>query len=437
MKLILLLWIPMTHFLIIGKCSLEVGLKARRVLDSLGSKLLLEISCKLQQTPSDKECDYVLFCYIIKNERQNAWGTLAQLCQSYDVDVKDPIVIHAKGVISEAENVSQSHLTLTLPYYAPYFIRKLKCLATFACTDSLEEPRVLSAVISNEADKDIYRYLEDRERPVKDEPMKDTGITTLLLYLNKLLERFVTVQANETMAQTQRVEEVIKSNKKFIQELNTQLASRIQHVNKTLNAEISSRRQDIQNWKFTIHILSHYYGQLEGNFEIFSQEMRDSLSGINATLHQIIKTGNEVKNALKQLEDENQLQGSYCINREGNCPVRFSSGYLYFDEENDNFSAAVAGEGTDNTSSDLLYFCCRSDRSPDIPIALPRHSPFYLYRYGGACQRVEGMSYTEEYVYFDTEDTGNQDAAYPPVPDGKINGINITLCYYDEKEYRK
>ena len=73
--------------------------------------------------------------------------------------------------------------------------------------------------------------------------------------------------------------------------------------------------------------------------------------------------------------------GAYCINRVGSkCPADFQSGYIDLDEEDTEFEVEGNVHGA---LPDMLYFCCRGDGSPDIPITLPRSSLFYLYRFGG------------------------------------------------------
>ncbi|KAH9512793.1 hypothetical protein Btru_038201 [Bulinus truncatus] len=66
-------------------------------------------------------------------------------------------------------------------------------------------------------------------------------------------------------------------------------------------------------------------------------------------------------------------------------------------------------------------------------ILLPHRTAFYLLRFGGTCQSVYGMTVSEEYITFDTEDTFNQnnDQHSPPYPDdGSLDNITFRLCYY-------
>ncbi|CAL1541395.1 unnamed protein product [Lymnaea stagnalis] len=127
--------------------------------------------------------------------------------------------------------------------------------------------------------------------------------------------------------------------------------------------------------------------------------------------------------------------GSYCINKNGNCPLGFSQGSLIWDEEDDNANVTRSWGGTlpDNTigrNSELL-FCCRRDNSPDMAIFLPKGDPFYLYRCGGKCQQVYGMKVTEELIHFDTENDKNSDVRAGLHPDAGIDDIRLELCYYE------
>ena len=121
--------------------------------------------------------------------------------------------------------------------------------------------------------------------------------------------------------------------------------------------------------------------------------------------------------------------GAYCINRVGSkCPADFQSGYIDLDEEDTEFEIEGNVHGA---LPDMLYFCCRVDGSPDIPITLPSSRPFYLYRFGGKCQQVKDMQVTPERILFDTENENNQDDYENDVhPDGKLEDIEIELCYY-------
>ena len=132
-------------------------------------------------------------------------------------------------------------------------------------------------------------------------------------------------------------------------------------------------------------------------------------------------------------------QGSFCINRivHQPCPTGFSEGTVQFDAEDDD----PTNEGRNNVVDDYggahirLSFCCQDSGSASVPIQLPTSSPFLLYRYGGACQAVQGMSVSEEVLKVDTEDDDNADRLYGKHPDVDQPGtsIKLYLCYYVQK----
>ncbi|GFO47890.1 Apextrin-like protein 1 [Plakobranchus ocellatus] len=85
------------------------------------------------------------------------------------------------------------------------------------------------------------------------------------------------------------------------------------------------------------------------------------------------------------------------------------------------------------TTGSALYFCCMSSGSAQTPISLPTRSPFILYRLGGQCQEVAGMSVSLETIHIDTEDSANNDLVSGASPDIDISDDNPTtihLCYY-------
>ncbi|XP_013090705.2 uncharacterized protein LOC106074468 [Biomphalaria glabrata] len=124
--------------------------------------------------------------------------------------------------------------------------------------------------------------------------------------------------------------------------------------------------------------------------------------------------------------------GSYCINRVGrHCPAGFKSGGFRINEEKNYYSGTVGGFLLETGPNFYLRFCCRADGSPTTPIILPNGSPFYLSKFGNLCQEVYGMTSTEEYIYLDTDDSNNEDMAFPPHPEGFANnGFQMWMCYY-------
>ncbi|KAK0047469.1 hypothetical protein Bpfe_023176 [Biomphalaria pfeifferi] len=124
--------------------------------------------------------------------------------------------------------------------------------------------------------------------------------------------------------------------------------------------------------------------------------------------------------------------GSYCINRVGrHCPAGFKSGGFRINEEKNYYSGTVGGFLLETGPNFYLRFCCRADGSPTTPIILPNGSPFYLSKFGNLCQEVYGMTSTEEFIYLDTDDSSNEDMAFPPHPEGFANnGFQMWMCYY-------
>ena len=127
--------------------------------------------------------------------------------------------------------------------------------------------------------------------------------------------------------------------------------------------------------------------------------------------------------------DEPWPVGAYCIIRGASkCPGNFHSGSVFIDEEDEEFSGTNGGV---LQGQETIFFCCRNDGSPSTPITLPSSRPFYLYRFGGKCQQVKDMQVTPERILFDTENDNNEDEYDNDFhPDGKLEDVEIELCYY-------
>ncbi|XP_059174019.1 uncharacterized protein LOC131954399 [Physella acuta] len=125
--------------------------------------------------------------------------------------------------------------------------------------------------------------------------------------------------------------------------------------------------------------------------------------------------------------------GSYCIHSVGQCPSGSNQGYVYATSEHTHPASTKSGHlptmnaGLDYTQT---FFCCRSDGPASEPVYLPTARPFYLYRYKGECQRVEGMSVSSERLVLDTDDVNTDVFQNQFHPDGDINNWEIELCYY-------
>ena len=70
--------------------------------------------------------------------------------------------------------------------------------------------------------------------------------------------------------------------------------------------------------------------------------------------------------------------------------------------------------------------------SVNVGMVLPTAQPFVLYRYGGTCQTVTGMTVRQLYLHFDDEESSNNYCSGTH-PDDSSCGRNhdLYLCYYN------
>ncbi|XP_071095708.1 uncharacterized protein [Haliotis cracherodii] len=128
--------------------------------------------------------------------------------------------------------------------------------------------------------------------------------------------------------------------------------------------------------------------------------------------------------------------GDYCVMKYGTCPSDFQEGWIYWNDErhnNKNMAGGALPDGVYNDNTRIAY-CCRDDGLPIHEIALPSSKPFFLLKYNRGCQRVTGMSLTEEYVQTDTEDIWGDDSlggSHPYIDGGK--NPRMHYCYYAPK----
>ncbi|GFS03889.1 apextrin-like protein [Elysia marginata] len=137
----------------------------------------------------------------------------------------------------------------------------------------------------------------------------------------------------------------------------------------------------------------------------------------------------------RQINTMSWPQGSFCVHKLSNqdCPTGFSDGYVHFDTEDTNDKTE---DNSNVAAGSDLYFCCQNSTSAYLSIVLPTHSPFFLYRKGGVCQAVQGMSVSEEYVQINTEDDRNNDrpsGSYPDIEQPGSSVIKLNLCYYTKR----
>ena len=129
--------------------------------------------------------------------------------------------------------------------------------------------------------------------------------------------------------------------------------------------------------------------------------------------------------------------GRYCIFKKGDCPKGFKEGYVFWDDENDKNINKKGGTLPDGRydQDTLVYYCCRTDGDRYTAISLPVISPFYLKPFNASeCQRVKGAIATEEFIRFDTEDSGNKDRQNGSYPHGAgIANHRLLYCYYESR----
>ena len=136
----------------------------------------------------------------------------------------------------------------------------------------------------------------------------------------------------------------------------------------------------------------------------------------------------------KQFNRSSWPQGVFCIHgvQHKPCPFGFDYGRAYLDTENSDPSGEARNNVASGPNNIHLYFCCQNSSSAREPIQLPTSSPFLLYRYGGECQSVQGMSVSEEFIQINTEDSSNFDFVSGSHPDVDQPGsvMKFHLCYY-------
>lgn len=132
--------------------------------------------------------------------------------------------------------------------------------------------------------------------------------------------------------------------------------------------------------------------------------------------------------------DQTWQNGTYCLLKHGTCPTGFTSGFVYWDDEdlnNDNSKGGTLPDGTYDKNT-KIYYCCRNDASPQIAVFLPTDRPFILLRYGNTCQTVHGMHVRDLFVKWDDEDLRNKDktGGMHPLDDGGSGDHKLHFCYY-------
>ncbi|XP_060582741.1 mucin-2-like [Ruditapes philippinarum] len=135
--------------------------------------------------------------------------------------------------------------------------------------------------------------------------------------------------------------------------------------------------------------------------------------------------------------DQQWPRGSYCLLKKGSCPSGFSSGSIFWDDEditNHNAAGGILPDGTYNKNTNM-FFCCRNDGSSSTKLLLPTDHTFVLIKYRQSCQSVFGMSVHEVYVRWDDENTFNKDksSGAHPLDDGGSKDHKIHFCIYQKQ----
>ncbi|CAH3166652.1 unnamed protein product [Porites evermanni] len=127
--------------------------------------------------------------------------------------------------------------------------------------------------------------------------------------------------------------------------------------------------------------------------------------------------------------------GKYCIYKKGGyCPINLTSGYIRWDDEDNNNKNNKTGTLPDGVydRNTKIEFCCRTDGNKNNPISLPTLKPFFLLAYDSAeCQHVKWAVVSVEWIRFDNEDSSNADDQGGSHPHGAgIDNHKIHYCYY-------
>ena len=133
-------------------------------------------------------------------------------------------------------------------------------------------------------------------------------------------------------------------------------------------------------------------------------------------------------------------EGTYCVNWNINhpCPPRFQPGRVVLDQvDGTEYHTADSRVVELSGTYTYLHFCCKESLPHDMAVSLPTDRPFYLYRYGGTCQKVQGMQVRPEYIDIRTEDRINGDDGHGLHADVVISAgepTRIELCYYSKDQ---
>jgi len=133
--------------------------------------------------------------------------------------------------------------------------------------------------------------------------------------------------------------------------------------------------------------------------------------------------------------------GNYCLLQQSptiSCPVGFTSGYRYHDDEDGNNENDKTGTifGNIGMSSNTQYnFCCRQSSNTAAMYLYPtllKRVPFYLFKRGSTCNPVVGyQTPSNEYLFLDDEDSNNKNKYGGWLPAGSYDrNTRYEYCYY-------
>lgn len=127
--------------------------------------------------------------------------------------------------------------------------------------------------------------------------------------------------------------------------------------------------------------------------------------------------------------------GRYCVFKVGDCPGHmFENGSITWSDYNSKVSTkGYLPEGDYYTSGlTTIEYCCRGDGLASNPIFLPTDKPFYLLRFKGQCQRVNGMAVRDEMVKWQPyySDKSTRDGVHPDIT--SVGDIELHYCYYSK-----
>ncbi|GFS14675.1 apextrin [Elysia marginata] len=122
-------------------------------------------------------------------------------------------------------------------------------------------------------------------------------------------------------------------------------------------------------------------------------------------------------------------EGRYCVNKITGfrCPDGLEYGKV-------DMSIADTKVKRAESASSNFEFCCKKSGSHNVPMVLPTHSPFKLYRYGGRCQKVRGMETSENFLgpikIKHSIPSNVKTGVTPDVDISSSSPIKFRWCYY-------